>query len=933
MNRRRMASRGISVALLCANLGWLAPSGAGAGVNRWTPLGPEGGGVCGLVAAPSDPRIVYAAGGSYFRSSNSGASWEATGAPAASASCLLSVDVADPLRLYALLSDQVLRSLDGGTSWQTTLEGLPADWADFPIAVGEQDPNLLMFAAYDRIYRSRDRGSSWQQVWNIELPPARTLSSTAIHPTVAGRVFAITTYDGVFVSDDYGDNWTPANGGLPDLLTCETIKFDPNDPSLLFLMTRNGLFRSRNGGETWSLILPASSNLAAGALSILPDSTLFSLQTETERKFLMRSDDGGDTWRDLGSPFPPSHPGAYFTSFTALPGGLLVAGAGITRSIDGGESWEESNAGIFATWIRRLALDRQNPERLYGATYFDTLHSASLLRSRDRGTSWQRLASSPLMDVSDLGDFLVDPNDPFHFLVTSDSPYGQGVRGFFSSEDGGESWAAHPVPSSCFVPTEVAIGGRESSRVFLSGILRRLICAPECCNWRSEDGGENWQCISPGGGFEALRALEPSPFDENLVLALGAQGLYRSTNSGSDWVVASAPSPIVLNFFTDVVWASASIAYASTSGSWLYESLDAGVSWHARVPFPDGVPARPWLSDLAVDPFHPLTIYALSREEVDPAPREVVYTQDGGFTWFSISTGLLGWNLTDLTLDPVTPNRLYVSAFGGGVLAYDLQQPGACAPTDSALCLQDGRFRIESIWRDFEGRSGVGRSVPLAADTGAFWFFSPENLELFVKEIDGTGYNDAFWTFYGSLTNVEFTVLATDTQSGAQHGYFNPSARFASRGDIESFPQVGAPASDASAVSLSTVRVPARSPVLRSADFCAPDATTLCLQGGRFAASVRWRDFAGHTGFGTAIPLTSDTGSFWFFDAGIHELAVKVIDGLGFNGSYWVFFGSLSNVEFELTVVDTVSGEIWTRANPSGTFASGGDIEAFPQLP
>ena len=100
----------------------------------------------------------------------------------------------------------------------------------------------------------------------------------------------------------------------------------------------------------------------------------------------------------------------------------------------------------------------------------------------------------------------------------------------------------------------------------------------------------------------------------------------------------------------------------------------------------------------------------------------------------------------------------------------------------------------------------------------------------------------------------------------------------------------------------------------RSANACVPNATTLCLQGGRFAASVTWRDFAGRTGVGTPIVLTPDTGSFWFFDAGIHELAVKVIDGRGTNDAFWVFYGSLSNVEFELTVVDTETGDTWTRA-------------------
>lgn len=77
--------------------------------------------------------------------------------------------------------------------------------------------------------------------------------------------------------------------------------------------------------------------------------------------------------------------------------------------------------------------------------------------------------------------------------------------------------------------------------------------------------------------------------------------------------------------------------------------------------------------------------------------------------------------------------------------------------------------------------------MPLSGDTGGFWFFDPDNLELFVKEIDGQDYNNAFWSFYGALSNVEFTVLATDMVTGAQRGYFNPSRRFASQG--EPFPQ------------------------------------------------------------------------------------------------------------------------------------------------
>ncbi len=220
--------------------------------------------------------------------------------------------------------------------------------------------------------------------------------------------------------------------------------------------------------------------------------------------------------------------------------------------------------------------------------------------------------------------------------------------------------------------------------------------------------------------------------------------------------------------------------------------------------------------------------------------------------------------------------------------------------------------------------------MPLSGDTGGFWFFDPDNLELFVKEIDGQDYNNAFWSFYGALSNVEFTVLATDTATGAQRGYFNPSRRFASQGDIDSFPQEEGLALPASGAAQPLTPLRLRATPQRSANACVPSSTTLCLADGRFAASVTWHDFAGRSGVGTPIVLTPDTGSFWFFDAGIHELAVKVIDGRGTNNAWWVFYGSLSNVEFELTVVDTETGDTWTRSNPSGTFASNGDIEAFP---
>jgi hypothetical protein len=89
---------------------------------------------------------------------------------------------------------------------------------------------------------------------------------------------------------------------------------------------------------------------------------------------------------------------------------------------------------------------------------------------------------------------------------------------------------------------------------------------------------------------------------------------------------------------------------------------------------------------------------------------------------------------------------------------------------------------------------------------------------------------------------------------------------------------------------------------------CTPGPTTLCLEGGRFRATVRWRDFLGGTGDGHAQPITTDSGLFWFFAPTNLEMLIKVLDGCGVNGHHWVYAAATTDVEYTLTVTDTRSG-------------------------
>ena len=121
----------------------------------------------------------------------------------------------------------------------------------------------------------------------------------------------------------------------------------------------------------------------------------------------------------------------------------------------------------------------------------------------------------------------------------------------------------------------------------------------------------------------------------------------------------------------------------------------------------------------------------------------------------------------------------------------------------------------------------------------------------------------------------------------------------------------------------------------RLAPLCTPDAHTLCLASGRFSATAFYQlSPSGPSIEATAVALTDATGYFWFFDAANVELTVKVLDGCGVNGFYWVFASGMTNVGVNLTVTDLRTGEQQVYENPVGTpFVPIQDTAAFHTCP
>ncbi|MEM1202065.1 MAG: fibronectin type III domain-containing protein [Acidobacteriota bacterium] len=327
------------------------------------------------------------------------------------------------------------------------------------------------------------------------------------------------------------------------------------------------------------------------------------------------------------------------------------------------------------------------------------------------------------------------------------------------------------------------------------------------------------------------------------------------------------------------------------------------------------------------------------------------------------AAGATSFNATGLV--PATEYTFRVRSIGGaGTSTYSnlaaattfAGEPSDCEADGDTLCLQNGRFKVEIQWRDFTGAVDAANVVPGGSDdSGLFWFFEADNWEMLVKVLDGCGVNNRFWVFAAATTNVEYTLVVTDTDTGAVSQYFNPLGTAAPAiTDTDAFatcpggtsvgevPEPGGAATATQSRLRFTPELLSSSPSGTTADGglvprvdCTATPTNMCLNNGRFKVEVDFRDFSGVRDSGQVVPLGSDdSGLFWFFEADNWEMLVKVLDGCGVNERYWVFAAATTNVEYTLTVTDTDNGSVREFFNPLGTAAPAiTDIDVFSTCP
>jgi hypothetical protein len=267
-----------------------------------------------------------------------------------------------------------------------------------------------------------------------------------------------------------------------------------------------------------------------------------------------------------------------------------------------------------------------------------------------------------------------------------------------------------------------------------------------------------------------------------------------------------------------------------------------------------------------------------------------------------------------------------------------------CTPSATDLCLFD-RFTVDVTWVDSGGglRAARAESFPPSSfpveTTGYFWFSSSSNLELVVKMVDEcSSPTPRFWFFYGSLTDVEYTIRVVDTGTLAVRTYSNTAGERTVVTDTEAFESCPPVELRAPWPAVSTARELVEAPPGRrfaapkAAPLgvpCTPGPTTLCLVDDRLAVELEWETtMPAATGMGQAVPVTDRSGAFWFFSSESLEVGVKVVETCP---AFEVHYAGLSDVEYTLTVTDTATGAVNTYVHAAGPASAAGDLTAFPR--
>lgn len=628
----------------------------------WRPAGPFGG-IIVFVEAASEPGRLYAGtlGGQGFGSGDGGNGWTPLSGLVAISG--LSADLAIPLavapddaetvyfRFQRGTSERLLRSRDGGSHFEPIESGLDlAARYSTDLAIDPGNSAHLLLATSKGLFASENGGDSWREA----ALAGNSISSVSFDPLRPANAAAIVQNEGgyaIWRSADSGATWTRA--ASPARWTSIGRVAWSRRTAGTFYLTANGRpFVSRDLGASFAR-LPLGRR-GVQDLVELGDGTLLAATTTG----IFRSEDGGLSWSLVGP--EEGEPERSRQDVLRVEGALgnvasaYAAGvSGLFRSEDSGRTWSPASRGIRA--LSTVAL-------VGGAAPTAVFFGTGIYRLTESG--WQSTGAGPVVRLGadeisggGIGLVAVDPADPEHLLAN----LGRTLSG---SRDGGKNWQILlPVPPPNplnFNAKAVVFAPGDPRRVYAAGISSIGIGhGPEPCLYRSLDRGVTW---TGANAFASFLALAVDPRDPNLLFAAAERSFAVSRNGGRHWRLTGRGLPTDFEIIPKALRIDPAnpdrLLLANDSQVW--QSLDHGATFS---PFGQSFPAYT-IESLELD---------ASGEYLSVSQRGIFRYDPAAGRWEPVGRRLPAQRFYGrFTLDPHHPGRLFAAIDAGGLLRIDL---------------------------------------------------------------------------------------------------------------------------------------------------------------------------------------------------------------------------------------------------------------------
>jgi len=612
-------------------------------LDNWVSIGPanQGGRTIGLCVDPKNPNTIYAgsASGGLWRltiSTSSSYTWEyvETGYPVLGVNAIV-VDHTNSDIIYIGTGEMY--------SYEGSFGGFYVRSTRGSVGIG--------------LLKSTDRGKTWKKSIDWSYNQRRGVLSMKMHPTDPGILFAGTS-EGVYRTKNGGETWELVH----TTLMAVDLAINPNNPEIIYASCGNlsspgsGIYRSKSGGDSgsWTKLgggLPSSWGGKA-LLSIYkasPNIIFASIGEAGSSKGLYSSTDNGDTWTLLTSEDVASYQGwfaHYVRVHPADKNKVMCAGVNFYFSTDGGKTLS-SKSGMHVD--HHCYADHPADPNI---VYFG--NDGGVYRTTDGGSSFQSLNKGYVTSqfYNGFSCSAKDPNCAIGGLQDNSTVLYQGTTTWKTGIIGGDG-------------AFTAINTQDDKIMF--GSSQNLSVS------RSADRGQSWSNISSqlsGGSvcFVAPFVLAPS---KPAVLYAGTSYIFRTDNSGSDWVKMNGSAALNGNAILsigvspnnpDVVYAAT--VPTSSRRSEVFTSTDGGTTFKKVT---GALPDRYYL-DIQISPHDDKVAYV---SLLGFGTSHLYRTEDGGVTWHDAGQGLPDAPASAVIIDPFDYKHIYVGSDLGVFVSTD----------------------------------------------------------------------------------------------------------------------------------------------------------------------------------------------------------------------------------------------------------------------